>query len=295
MEDHIHTNKIKPLTIALALTLTFFFVEAIGGFLLGSLALIADAAHMLTDVTALLVAVVAIKIAQKPANKIKTYGYYRFEILAAAFNASLLFILAFFILYEAYQRINNPPSLEPLYMLMIASVGLSINIISMLILRTHRDSSLNIKAAYLDVMSDMLGSMGVIVGAILIYYFKWIWVDSLIGILIGLWLLPRAWSILKESINILLEGVPYGLDIDEIRKEMSAIEGVLDIHELHVWAITSNKNSLTAHVVIDPHYDRTRLTSAMREVLKSKFNITHVTLQDETTNCLEEKDKCNIF
>lgn len=292
---HAHTNKIKPLLIALSLTLSFFFIEAIGGFIIGSLALIADAAHMLTDVTALSVAVVAIKLAQRPADKIKTFGYYRFEILAATFNASLLFILAAYVLYEAYQRISNPPELHSIYMLIIASIGLSINIISLLLLRSHKDSSLNIKAAYLDVFSDMLGSIGVIIGATLIYFFGWVWVDSLIGILIGLWLLPRAWLLLKESVNILLEGVPYDVDIDEIKKQLLAVQGVADIHDLHVWAIISNKVSLTAHVVVDPRFECTYVTSEMRALLKSKFNITHSTLQDERTKCSEDNDECNLF
>lgn len=293
MAGHVHTNKLKPLVIALSLTLSFFFIEAIGGFLIGSLALIADAAHMLTDVAALIVAVVAIKLSQRPADKIKTFGYYRFEILAAAFNASLLFILAFYIAYEAYERISNPPALESGYMLIIACLGLCINIISMLVLRAHKDTNLNIRAAYLEILSDMLGTVGVIISAVLIYLFNWVWVDSIIGILIGVWILPRAWVILKESINILLEGVPYGIDIDEVRRKLSTIKGVVDIHDLHVWAITGDKINLTAHVVIDPQYECTYVISEMRAMLKSDFNIVHSTLQDEREKC-QDTDICDF-
>ncbi len=293
MDNHMSTNKLKPLVIALSLTLSFFFIEAIGGFIIGSLALIADAAHMLTDVTALIIAIVAIKLGQRPANKVKTYGYYRFEILAAAFNAALLFLLAFYILYEAYERIGNPPTLESKYMFIIATLGLSINIISMLVLRSHKDASLNINAAYLEILSDMLGSFGVLISAVLIYLFNWVWADSIIAILIGIWILPRAWLILKESINILLEGVPAGVNIDEIKSTLSAVNGVLDVHDLHIWAITSGKVNLTAHVVIDSKYECTYVIAQMKELLKTKFNITHSTLEDERKNCTDN-DICNL-
>jgi len=295
VDNNVQPNKFKPLVISLSLTLSFFFIEAIGGFIIGSLALIADAAHMLTDVTALSVAIVAIKLAQKPANKIKTYGYYRFEILAVAFNASLLFILSFYIVYEAYQRINNPPTIQSIYMLIIASIGLLINIVSILLLRADKDVSINIKAAYINVLGDMLGSIGVIIGAVIIYFFNWVWIDAFIGILIGLWLLPRAWMLLKESLNILLEGVPYGIDIDSIKKDVLAIKGVIDIHDLHVWAITSDKISLTAHVVVEVGYEATDVTAEMRVLLQNKYNISHCTLQSERKNCSTENEECYFF
>lgn len=297
MNDHAHikTNKIKPLAIALSLTFTFFFVEAIGGFVIGSLALIADAAHMLTDVTALAIAIAAIKIGQRAANSIKTYGYYRFEILAAAFNAILLFVVAIYILYEAYQRLSNPPELYSIGMFFIASIGLVINLISLSLLKADKDKSLNIKAAYLDVLSDMVGSIGVIIGAIIIYYTGWAWVDSTIGILIGCWLLPRTWVLFKESINILLESVPNGVDLEKIKESLVAVDGVTDIHDLHVWAITSDKISLTAHVVIASGYECTIVLSKLREILRSKYGITHLTLQDEREKCLDENGDCNFF
>ncbi len=293
--DHIKTNKIKPLAIALSLTLTFFFVEAIGGAMLGSLALIADAAHMLTDVTALAVAITAIKIGQRAANSIKTFGYYRFEILAAAFNAVLLFLVAIYVLYEAYQRLSNPPEIYSMGMFFIASIGLTINLISLSLLKVDKDKSLNIKAAYLDVLSDMIGSIGVIIGAIIIYFTGWKWVDSAIGVLIGFWLLPRTWVLLKESINILLEGVPVGIDLEQIKKSLYAVPGVADIHDLHIWAITSGKVSLTAHIVIVSGYECADVLKTMREILRSKYDITHVTLQDEREKCLNEDENCNFF
>ena len=215
--EHSHaipkTSNERALLIALVLTTTFLIVEVAGGIITGSLALISDAAHMLTDVAALAIALAAIRIAKRPADVRRTFGYYRFEILAAAFNTILLFIVAFYILYEAYQRLNSPPEIHSIGMLVIASIGLVINLLSMHLLSMGRDKNLNMKSAYLEVWSDMLGSLGVIIGALIIQFFGWAWVDSIIAILIGLWVLPRTWILLKESINILLEGVPEGIDL----------------------------------------------------------------------------------
>ncbi len=283
MNDHVHIkiNKIKPLAIALSLTFTFFFVEAIGGVVLGSLALIADATHMLTDVTALAIAIVAIKIGQRVANSIKTYGYYRFEILAAAFNALLLFVVAIYILYEAYERLSNPPEIYSVGMFLIASIGLCINLISLSLLNADKDKSLNIKAAYLDILSDMVGSIGVIIGAIIIYYTGWTWVDSTIGVLIGFWLLPRTWVLLKESINILLEGVPKGVELEKIKDSLLAVEGVTDIHDLHVWALSSGRNILTSHVVVRDSLNRDVILASVIDAVSKSFEIHHCTIQME--------------
>lgn len=285
-------NKERPLLLALVLTAIFLIAEIIGGILTQSLALISDAAHMLTDVTALAIAVAAIRIGKRPADMIRTFGYYRFEILAAAFNTILLFLVAIYIVYEAYQRLKHPPEIHSIGMLIIASLGLAVNLISMRLLSADKDKSLNIKSAYLDVWSDMLGSLGVIIGALFIQLTNWIWIDSIIAILIGLWLLPRTWVLLKESINILLEGVPKQIDLKKLEQEAHEIEGVLDIHELHVWAITSDKISLTAHVVIDSQYDCESILPKLRELFTSKFGISHVTLQDERKKCIDGKMVC---
>lgn len=292
--NHTKTSNERALLLALILTSTFLIAEVAGGILTGSLALISDAAHMLTDVTALIIALVAIYLAKRPADSIRTFGYYRFEILAAAFNTILLFIVALYILYEAYQRLHNPPEIHSTGMLIIASIGLVVNLISMRLLTVSKDENLNMKSAYLEVWSDMLGSVGVILGALIIRFSGWGWVDSIIAILIGLWVLPRTWVLLKESMNILLEGVPEGIDLKKLEKSVREIEGILDIHELHVWAITSNKVSLTAHVVIDPVYDCERVLPEIRELLSKQFNITHTTLQHERKMCLDEKGVCHF-
>lgn len=283
-----------PLFAALILTSIFLIAEVIGGIVTGSLALISDAAHMLTDTAALAIALAAIRIGKRPTDTLRTFGYYRFEILAAAFNAVLLFLVAIYILYEAYQRLFRPIEIQSIGMLIIASIGLIVNLASMSLLSAGKDKSLNIKGAYLEVWSDMLGSIGVIIGAIVIRFTNWTWVDSAIAVAIGLWVLPRTWVLLRESINILLEGVPQGIDLKKLEKSMREAAGVLDIHELHVWAITSGKISLTAHVVVDDSHDCENILSTLRHLLASQFEISHVTLQHENKICIAESDACHF-
>lgn len=292
--SHVNTTQERPLLFALILTSIFLFTEAIGGMLTQSLALISDAAHMLTDVTALAIALVAIKIGRRAADLKRTFGYYRFEILAAVFNTILLFLVAIYIIYEAYLRLNHPAEIHSIGMIIIAFIGLAVNLIAMRLLNSGKNESINIRSAYLEVWSDMLGSVGVILAAAIIYFTGWKSVDSVIAVLIGLWVLPRTFVLLKESINILLEGVPKEIDIKKLKTSMCRTAGVLDIHELHVWAISSNKISLTSHVLIDPTYDCEAVTNTLRELLISEFNISHTTLQHERTKCLDEEVACNF-
>lgn len=237
---------------ALLLTGSFLVAEVVGGILTGSLALISDAAHMLTDAVALAIALAAINIARRPTNDRLTYGYHRFEILAAAFNAFLLFGVAFYILYAAYERLNQPAEIQSVGMLVIAVLGLLVNLASMRLLAPAQGNSLNVKGAYLEVWSDMLGSLGVIVAAIVIRFTGWAWVDSLVAVLIGFWVLPRTWILLRESLHVLLEGVPKEIQLAELREALLGIPGVTGLHDLHVWSITSGKISLTSHLVYDP-------------------------------------------
>lgn len=237
---------------------------------------------MMTDVTALIISLVAIYVGRRPADTSRTFGYYRFEILAAAFNAALLFLVAFFILYEAYQRLKNPPEIYSMGMLVIAILGLIINIIAMKLLSHGKEGSLNLKSAYLEVWSDMLSSLGVIVAALIIYYTHITWIDSLVAVLIGLWVLPRTWILLKEAINILLEGVPEGVDIKNIETTILSVDGILEVHDLHIWAITNDKISLTAHLVA-PAGNEKSIQAEVQKVLAKQFNITHTTLQIETS------------
>ena len=277
----------KKLTIALVLTTTFLIVEVIAGLITQSLALLSDAAHMFTDAAALAIALAAIKIAKRPADNKRTFGYQRFEILAALFNASMLFFVAIYILYEAYQRFTQPPEIQSVGMLIVASLGLVINLISMKILMSSAAESLNMKGAYLEVLSDALGSVGVIIGAVIIYYTNWYWVDTIIAVAIGFWVLPRTWILLRQSINILLEGVPEEVDIEKLRNDLLALDGVESIHQLKVWAITSKNIHLTVHLFA-PNADRKQLHYAAAEMLSHEHGIAEVTLQiedDAEMNC----------
>ncbi|VVC75626.1 Metal cation efflux system protein CzcD [Aquicella siphonis] len=296
-DSHHHTAHASSeyrLVYALILSSVFLVAEIAGGILTHSLALISDAAHMLTDVTALAIALVAIRLGKRPADRVRTFGYYRFEILAAAFNTILLFLVALYIVYEAYSRLSNPPEIQSLGMLVIALIGLLVNLAAMWILTASKDKSLNMKSAYLEVWSDALGSIGVIAGAIIIRFTGWSWVDSLVAVLIGIWVLPRTWVLLKESINVLLEGVPAHINLETLEAAARGVDGVKDIHELHVWTITSGRVSLTAHVVIDKSRDCEQVLQKIRELFASQFGISHTTLQHESKKCLDGEEICNL-
>lgn len=272
---------------ALVLTAIFLVAEVVGGVVLNSLALLSDAAHMFTDVAALAIALAAIRIARRPADERRTFGYHRFEILAAAFNALLLFAVAGYILFEAWQRWRDPPQVQTGGVLVVAAIGLIVNIISIRLLGAGAESSLNVKGAYLEVWSDLLGSIGVIVGALVIRFAGWQWVDSVVAVAIGLWVLPRTWVLLRDTVNILLEGVPEGIDIAAVRRSLLTIEGVASLHDLHVWALSSGKPSLTVHLVHDGSVDAGRLLAAARDALASKHGIPHTTIQIESEPCAQ--------
>jgi cobalt-zinc-cadmium efflux system protein len=249
---------------------------------------------MFTDAATLAIAVAAVRISRRPADAKRTYGYHRFEILAATFNAVLLFGVALYILYEAYRRFNAPAEVQPLGMLVVATLGLAVNLLSMRFLQAGKDSSLNVKGAYLEVWADMLGSIGVIVAALVIRFTGWAWVDTLVAVGIGLWVLPRTWVLLKESLNILLEGAPEGVDVDEVARTMLAVPGVTGVHDLHVWVLTSGKNALTAHVVHAASIEGAALIVPLKEMLADRFKVFHTTLQVEPTACQHSEDGCNF-
>ena len=274
----------RSLWIALGLTTTFMVAEVIGGLITGSLALISDAAHMFTDTAALGISLAAIQIGKRAVDAKRTFGYHRFEILAAAFNALLLFGVAIYIVFEAWQRLRTPQAVDSIPMLVIAALGLVVNLISMKLLSSGKDQSLNVKGAYLEVWSDMLGSLGVIVGAVVIWLTGWSWVDSVIAVAIGFWVLPRTWTLLRESMNILLEGAPDDVDIAEIEAALRSLPGVDSVHDLHVWAISSGKASLSAHLV-SASGDFERVVFDAARVLAERFDIHHSTVQPERVPC----------
>lgn len=272
----------KKLLIALMLTGGFMIAEVIGAWITGSLALLSDAAHMFTDTAALAISLMAFQIAKRPADRNRTFGYARFEILASTFNAILLFLVAMYILYEAYQRLLSPAPIESTGMLVIATMGLVVNIISMRLLGAASGESLNVKGAYLEVWSDMLGSVGVIVAAVVIRFTGWAWVDSVVAAGIGLWVLPRTWVLLRESMNVLLQGVPNGIDLKKVEQTILQVDGVLAIHDLHVWSVTSGKNVLSVHVVISrSSVNGQAILGQVTESVSKQFEIGHCTIQLE--------------
>lgn len=287
---HNHTAgaNSKMLAIALVLTTAFLIAELIGSFVFNSLALLSDAAHMFTDSAALAIALAAVKIGQRPADDARTFGYRRFEILAAAFNALLLFAVAGYVLWEGVGRFLDPTEVQSTGMLIVASVGLIVNIVAIKLLSAGKDQSLNVKGAYLEVWADMLGSIGVIAGAILIMLTSWQWVDPLVAIGIGLWVLPRTWTLLRDTAHILLQGVPRGTNITEVRNVMNSVAGVAGVHDLHVWTIAGDDASLSAHISLVEGADPDVVRSGLLEVLDEQFGIHHVTIQTEGEPCVQD-------
>ena len=279
----------KRLAIALSLTSIFLVAELVGAFVFDSLALLSDAAHMFTDSAALAIALAAVKIGQRPPDDKRTFGYRRFEILAAAFNALLLFAVAGYVLYEGISRFFDPKPVESIGMLIVATIGLIVNIISMRVLAGGTDDSLNVKGAYLEVWADMLGSLGVIAAAVAIYLTGYNWIDPIVAIGIGLWVLPRTWTLLSDTTHILLQGVPRGFDLKGIRAAMCDVRGVTGVHDLHLWSVAGDDASLTAHVALAQGSDAETTRHAVTELLETSFNIHHATIQTEIVPCGDEE------
>jgi cobalt-zinc-cadmium efflux system protein len=281
----------RQLTLALILTTAFLIAEVVGGLLTQSLALISDAAHMFTDAAGLAIALAAVKLGERPADAKRTFGYARFEILAAALNAVLLFLVALYILYEAYQRLVQPADVASLPMLGIAVLGLVVNLICMRILDAGKEESLNVKGAYLEVWADMLGSVGVMLAAAAIWLTDWNWIDPLVAVAIGLWVLPRTWALLRESLNILLQGVPEGIAIADVESALRGIPGLKDLHSLHIWSLTSGRNVLSAHIEIGPDIDDAMaFRQRVEGMLHERFGLDHMTIQleDGRGHCVTE-------
>ena len=285
-DSHVHVtsaagrNK-KRLAIVFGLTFFYLIVEVVGGLLTGSLALLADAGHMLTDVAGVGLALLAIWFAEKPASPERTYGYYRVEILTAMTNAIVLILISLYILYEAYQRFLNPPEVQSLGMLAVASVGLVVNIVGMMMLSSGSKESLNMKGAYFEVLSDMLTSIGVIIAGVIMLTTGWFYADPLISAGIGLFILPRTWSLLKDAVGVLLEGTPSDVNIASLRENLSKIEGVAEIHDLHVWSLTSGVNAVSVHAVLATEAEHDHVLERVHNTCTKDFRIAHVTAQTE--------------
>ncbi|MBI3198025.1 MAG: cation transporter, partial [Rhodospirillales bacterium] len=266
---------------ALGLTASFVGVEVVGGLLTGSLALLADAAHMLTDVAGLALALLAIRFAERPATPGKTYGYVRMEVLSALANAVVLLLLTVYILYEAYQRFRDPPEILSGPMLAVAVAGLVVNLISMKLLMAGASESLNVKGAYFEALGDMLGSLGVIVAALIVMFTGWTLADPVVGAGIGLFIVPRTWVLLKQVVHILMEGTPPEVDLALLEKRLLDIDGVTAVHDLHVWTITSGLDAMSCHLVVADMARARETLAAACEAMKSGFGLTHTTIQIE--------------
>ncbi|HCA08431.1 cation diffusion facilitator family transporter [Chryseobacterium sp.] len=279
----------KNLLFVLVLSGTYMIAEVIGGLVTQSLALMADAAHMLTDVVGLFLAFIAIKIGERKADASKTFGYYRTEILAAVINAVVLLGISLYVLYEAYQRFQNPPAVQSKTMLIVAGIGLVVNIIGMMILRKDSEGSLNMKGAYFEVLSDMLTSIGVMIAGVIMLTTGWYYADPIISALIGLLIFPRTWRLLKEAVNVLLEGTPKDVDIHKLRQSLEEVPGVKDVHDLHVWSLTSSVNAMSAHIVRDNETAQNPLLKTLTEVTTGNFKISHTTFQIEEEGYEEQE------
>lgn len=286
--SHSHTGNKKALLISFIIITTYMFVEAIGGFLTNSLALLSDAGHMLSDSISLGIGLLAFTIGERVASYSKTYGYKRLEILAAFFNGLTLIIIALFIIYEAIGRFSNPPEIASSGMLVIGIIGLLVNILVAWIMMRQGDTrdNLNLHAAFLHVISDMLGSVGAIVAAVLIMLFDWGWADPVASVLVAVLVLNSGWRVTLDSIHILMEGAPKNIDIDEIVQTMNKIDGVKSIHDLHIWSITSGINALSCHAVVEGDISITECQKTLRTIEHELAHkgIQHVTVQMENSD-----------
>jgi len=275
----------KRLAIVLALTSAYLVAEVIGGLLTHSLALLADAGHMLTDVAGLILALFAIRFAERPATPERTYGYYRIEILAALVNAVVLIGISLYILYEAYERFRNPPEIQSGGMLAVALVGLVVNIAGIYLLKSASEESLNMKGAYFEVLSDMLTSIGVIAAGIIMLTTGWYYADPIISAGIGVFILPRTWMLLRDAVGVLLEGTPHDVNLAALRESIRTVEGVADVHDLHVWSLTSGINAMSVHAVLADHSLHDEVLAAVQKKVTSEFKIAHATVQVECKGC----------
>lgn len=279
----------RQLTIVFGFTAAYLVVEVVGAILTGSLALLADAAHMLTDVGGLGLALFAIRFAERPATPERTYGYYRVEILSAVANAVVLLGISAYILYEAYQRFRNPPAVESLGMMGVAAVGLIVNLAGMRLLRGGSTESLNLKGAYFEVLADMLSSIGVIAAGVIMWATEWYYADPLFSAGIGLFILPRTWSLLREAVGVLLEGTPSDVNLASVREAIAGVPGVASVHDLHVWSLTSGMNALSAHVVLTAGVGYDEVLRAVQTRVTNGLNIHHATIQVEPSGHAESE------
>jgi cobalt-zinc-cadmium efflux system protein len=271
----------RELRIALLLTVAMMAIELIAGWLSGSLALLADAGHMLTDAAALALSLFAAWFSTRPATVEKTYGYYRTEILAALANGIALWLIVIWIYARAFHRLQHPQTVSSGPMIAIAIVGLFVNLVSGGLLRKGRSSSLNIQGAWLNVMSDALGSLGVIVAGLLIRWYGWMAADPIASMAIGVLIALNSWNLVKQAVNILLEGTPRHLRISEVVQAMQSVSGVREVHDVHLWTITTGMDAMSGHVIVEEMGQSAEILSGLNALLSQRFGITHTSFQLE--------------
>lgn len=291
---HVHE---RPLKLTLYIVVGIMVAEIVGGILSNSLALLSDAGHMLIDALALFLSFSAIRLAQKPATLNKTYGYHRAEILAALANGSVLIVLAIVIFYEAYQRILTPPEVKAPLMLIVAVIGLLANLAGVFLLKDGHQHNINIKSAFWHVLGDTISSIGVIIAGIIIWLTGFYMADAIAAIITGGIMIWGAVQVVNESINVLLEGTPRNIVTSDVIASMRKIPGVNDIHDIHIWSITSEINALSAHLLIDDQMisESTAIVAEVKEHLAKQYKITHTTLQIECQSCSSPGMVCNLL
>jgi cobalt-zinc-cadmium efflux system protein len=303
MTQHAHSHfgditkqTTNRLALSLGLTLAFVGLEAIAGILSNSLALLTDAAHNLTDVIALALSWYAIRLTSQPANGRRTYGYHRAGILVALLNSTTLVLIALGIFYEAYRRFTNPPEVQSEILIAVGIIAVIINLVTALLVHKGSDHDLNLRSAFVHLMGDVISTIGAVIAGVIIYFTGANWLDPLVSVLIGCLILYNAWSIIKDSVDILLEATPRDIDTNKLVQDIKQIQGVLDIHDIHIWSITQNLRTMSAHILTS---DLTisacaELRRKINEVAQHRYNIAHATLQLECAECTSTALYCNI-
>ncbi len=278
----------RRLSIVLVLTAVYMVAEAVGGWMTGSLALLADAGHMLTDVAALALALIAVWFGSRPATSSKTFGYYRLEILAALINGVALILISLLIFYEAYQRWAAPPAVRSGLMMLVATGGLIINLVCAWLLHGDHKDDLNVRGARLHIIGDALGSVGAILAGALMWLYGWYAADPLFSSLISLLIIWSSWHLIRESTNVLLEGTPAHINLAAVEDVILQTDGVEDVHDLHVWTITSGREALSAHVIHAETISQAEVLKELRTKLSDRFGVDHLTIQLETPDFEDE-------
>lgn len=303
IQSHTHSHlreaagqSTKRLSISLILTLAFVVIEASAGLLSNSLALLTDAAHNLTDVIALALSWFAIRITMRPANERKTYGYHRVGILVALINSSTLVFISLGIFYEAWRRFVSPPEVQSGILIGVGLVAVVVNIVTAMLVHKGSDTDLNLRSAFVHLMGDVLSTIGAVIAGVLIFFTGANWLDPLVSVLIGFLILYNAWGILREAVDILLEAKPRDIDSTRLVEDMMEIDGVLGVHDLHVWSITQNLRTMSAHVLTDdlPISQGADIQRQINEIAYHRYNIAHATLQLECVNCFADSLYCEL-